>query len=143
MTTKSTAVSLTLTLLLAPLFLPVVSSRASAAERFFCHWTVFNTPKSPNVRYKCICPKKICPGCPIENFGYFPACWQRWPFPPYYGHCPVPPITLNAAQSTLDEPRRSDELLPPSKMPLESAPPAKMPPESIPPAKTPPEPKLP
>lgn len=136
MTTKSATASLTL--LLAPLLLPVAWSQAWAGEhRFFCQWSVFYVPKSPNVRYKCICAKRICPCCPLENFGYYPACWQRWPFPPNYGHCPVPPIVLNAPQSPLDEPRvpeskATEELPPPSKESSESAPPEKTLPEPNP-----------
>jgi hypothetical protein len=38
--------------------------------------------------YKCICPKPICDPCNLEHFGYYPTCWQRWPFPPDYRHCP-------------------------------------------------------
>ena len=136
MTTKSATASLTL--FLAPLLLPVVWSQASAGEHpFFCQKWKFYVPKSPCVRYKCICPKCICPCRPLENFGYYPACWQRWPFPPYYGHCPVPPIMLNAPQSTLDEPRvaeskGTEELPPPSKESSESAPPEKTLPEPSP-----------
>jgi hypothetical protein len=38
--------------------------------------------------YKCICPKPICEPCNLEHFGYYPTCWQPWPFPPDYRHCP-------------------------------------------------------
>src|SRR5579875_3722245 len=74
-TTKS--VIARLTLLLAPLFLPLALNHAAAGTRFFCQKTVFPAPRNPCVRYKRICPKPVCPCCPIENFGYFPACWQR------------------------------------------------------------------
>lgn len=127
MTTKS--VLATLTLLLTPLFLPLAWNRASAGTRFFCQRTVFPAPKEPCIRYKCICPKPVCPCCPIENFGYFPTCWQPWPFPPYYGHCPVPPITLNAPRSTLDRPSTPEELPPPKKATSEPKSPEKVPPE--------------
>lgn len=119
----------TLTLVLASLFLPFALNRASAGSNFFCQKTCFPRPKNPCVFYKTICPKRICPCCPIENFGYFPACWQRWPFPPYYAHCQVPPITLNATQGTLDKPAGPEELHSPKKAPAESAPPEKAPAE--------------
>jgi hypothetical protein len=38
--------------------------------------------------YKCICPKPICDPCNLEHFGYYPTCWQPWPYPPDYRHCP-------------------------------------------------------
>jgi hypothetical protein len=126
-TTKS--VIARLTLLLAPLFLPLALNHAAAGTRFFCQKTVFPAPRNPCVRYKRICPKPVCPRCPIENFGYFPACWQRWPFPPYYAHCPVPPITLNAPQSPLDKPGRPEELHTPKQVPPEPTSPEKKPAE--------------
>lgn len=139
MTTRPPAASLAL--LLVTLFVPAALNRARAVERFFCQKTHFLMPKNPCIRYKCICPKPNCPHCPIENYGYFPTCWQRWEFPPYYCHCPVPPITLNAPQSTLDTPAASaktEELPLPAKETPETTPPEKTTPE-----KTTPEPTLP
>lgn len=45
----------------------------------------------PRIRIKCGCPKPVCDPCDLEHFGYYPTCWQPWPYPPDWSHCPVPP----------------------------------------------------
>jgi len=92
MTLRSTAGSLAL--LLAPLVLTVLSQPASAQHCTHCPKITFCRPKAPCIKYKCVCPKPICNGCDLENFGYYPTCWHPWPFPPNYSHCPVPPTTM-------------------------------------------------
>ena len=101
MTTRSAAASLAL--LLIPGFLLVPSSRV-AADGFHCPKTVFCRPRPPCIKYKCVCPKPICCGCELENFGYYPTCWHPWPFPPNYCHCPVPPTIMTAPCSPMGAP---------------------------------------
>jgi hypothetical protein len=75
--------------------------------------------------YKCVCPKPICNPCNLEHFGYYPTCWQPWPFPPDYSHCPNyncamaaagPPPAAPAAKGTGPSPvgpmPPADQLLP-------------------------------
>jgi hypothetical protein len=45
----------------------------------------------PRLKFKCGCPRPVCGPCDLQHFGYFPTCWQAWPWPPDYSHCPVPP----------------------------------------------------
>jgi hypothetical protein len=45
----------------------------------------------PRIRFKCACPRPICGPCELEHNGYYPTCWQPWPYPPDYSHCPTPP----------------------------------------------------
>lgn len=45
----------------------------------------------PRLCFKHGCPKPICDPCHLPRYGYFPTCWQPWPFPPDWSHCPVPP----------------------------------------------------
>ena len=41
------------------------------------------------------CPRPICDPCTMPNWGYSDTCWQPWPFPPDWSHCPtVPPAAL-------------------------------------------------
>jgi len=55
----------------------------------------------------------------MENFGYYPTCWRAWPFPPNYGHCPVPPTIMTAPCGINGAPAgvAADQLPPPSLMP--------------------------
>ncbi|HWG45121.1 MAG TPA: hypothetical protein VN688_20290 [Gemmataceae bacterium] len=93
MTLRSAASSLAL--LLAPCFVLMLLGRpASAQVCLHCPKTTFCRPKAPCIKYKCVCPKPICNGCDLENFGYYPTCWHPWPFPPNYSHCPVPPTSV-------------------------------------------------
>jgi hypothetical protein len=112
MTTRSSAASLAL--LLAPFFLIASLSQAPAGS-LFCPVTVFCKPKPPHVRYKCICPQRIKPGCGLENYGYYPTCWQPWPFPPNYGHCAVPPPTVTPQSSAAKTAETPEELPAPAK----------------------------
>jgi hypothetical protein len=45
----------------------------------------------PNISIKRGCPKPICSPCTNERWGYYETCWRRWPWPPNWSHCPVPP----------------------------------------------------
>lgn len=87
---RSTTASLIL--FLAPCFVLTAHDNAAQADGLFhhCPKNIFYKPKHPRIKYKSICPKPICPCCPLPNFGYFPTCWQMWPFPPDYSHCPTP-----------------------------------------------------
>jgi hypothetical protein len=117
MTTRTAAVSLAL--LLTPCFLLVPRNSASAGVFCHCPKTVFCRPKPPHIKYKCVCPKPICPYCELENFGYYPTCWRAWPYPPNYSHCPVPPTIVTAPCSPIGAPNSPDQLPPPSQVPAE------------------------
>lgn len=101
MTTRASAISLPL--LLAAMLLPTAPSQATAGD-WFCPCTVFCRPKHPRVHYKCICPQRINSCCGVANWGYYPTCWQQWPFPPNYEHCPVPPVTMNPPANSPETP---------------------------------------
>ena len=45
----------------------------------------------PCIKFKCGCPKPVCPPCTLEHYGYYETCWRPWAFPPDWTHCPVPP----------------------------------------------------
>ncbi len=46
---------------------------------------------APKIKFKHGCPKPICDPCHLPHYGYYATCWQPWPFPPDWSHCPVPP----------------------------------------------------
>jgi hypothetical protein len=95
MTLRSTTASLAL--FLAPcLALTAAGSAAMADDCLHCPKTVFCRPMAPKIKYKCVCPKPVCPCDALENFGYYPTCWHAWPFPPNYSHCPSPPTIATA-----------------------------------------------
>jgi hypothetical protein len=115
MTTTRT-VAAALALLLTPCFLLAPGNRASADQSWHCPKTVFCRPKPPCIKYKCVCPKPICPCCELENFGYYPTCWRAWPFPPNYSHCPVPPTIMTTPCSPIGAPAAGDQLPPPTQL---------------------------
>lgn len=46
----------------------------------------------PRLRLKRGCPQPVCPPtCDTPNWGYYQPCWNPWPWPPDWSHCPVPP----------------------------------------------------
>jgi hypothetical protein len=45
----------------------------------------------PKIKYKCGCPRPVCPPCELQHWGYYETCWRAWPFPPDWSHCPTPP----------------------------------------------------
>lgn len=116
MTMHSKAISLAL--YLVPCLLVPTLSRPAAAEYFHCPKTVFCRPKAPHIKYKCVCPKPICPCNLMENFGYYPTCWHAWPFPPNYAHCPCPPTIATAPCSPIGAPNPAANLL--EQLPLPS-----------------------
>jgi hypothetical protein len=104
--------------LLAPLLLLSVQNRAAAEHHFFCPKTVFYKPKHPHIHYKCICPKPICPGRPLPNFGYYPTTWHPWPFPICSQGIALPASKTETGKQGAAPP--SSEPLPqPAKMPQE------------------------
>jgi hypothetical protein len=133
MTTTTRFAAFTLALCLAPCCLLTTGNRASASDCLFCPITVFSRPKTPCVFYKRVCPKKICPCCGLDNYGYYPTCWQAWPFPPNYAHCPTPRIVPSPYSPT--EEIKAPEQLP--EKPIEKQP------EKLPAPKTTPKPMLP
>ncbi len=49
----------------------------------------------PRIHWSHGCPRPICDPCTMPNWGYSDTCWQPWPFPPDWSHCPtVPPAAL-------------------------------------------------
>lgn len=32
----------------------------------------------PKVKFKCGCPRPVCPPCDSKFFGYYPTCWSPW-----------------------------------------------------------------
>lgn len=53
----------------------------------------------PCIRWKCGCPRPICNPCDLPHWGYFDTCWNPWPWPADWTHCPSAPpaqfVTLN------------------------------------------------
>jgi hypothetical protein len=47
----------------------------------------------PWIKMKIGCSRPVCDPHTLEHFGYYRTCWQAWPFPPDWSHCPVPPGT--------------------------------------------------
>jgi hypothetical protein len=45
----------------------------------------------PKIKMKWGCSRPVCEPCSLEHYGYYRPCWQAWPFPPDWTHCPVPP----------------------------------------------------
>jgi hypothetical protein len=37
------------------------------------------------------CAKPVCNPCDLPHFGYWQKCWNPWPYPPDWSHCPTPP----------------------------------------------------
>lgn len=108
-----------LVLFLAPLLLLPTWSSAWAEHHFFCQKTVFYKPTPPCIRYKCICPQRICPGCPLPNFGYYPTTWHPWPFPINSCYGPVSPAGRKDQSSSSAALTNSEQLSQPSKLPQE------------------------
>jgi hypothetical protein len=54
---------------------------------------------APNICWGHACPRPICPPCELPHWGFYETCWNPWPFPPNWTHCPTPPpaafVTLN------------------------------------------------
>jgi hypothetical protein len=42
--------------------------------------------RPPCIKFKCSCPKPVCPPCDAEFWGYYPTCWRRWPA--MFPNCP-------------------------------------------------------
>lgn len=99
-----------LALVLAPLLLLAVQSAARAG--LFCPKTWFCKPAQPCIKFKCVCPQPINPKCGLENFGWYKACWQPWPFPPDYSHCPVGPPLMGLEPPVAKTTAPSQEELP-------------------------------
>ena len=53
----------------------------------------------PRICWQHGCPRPICNPCDLPHWGFYETCWNPWPFPPEWTHCPSPPP---AAQVTLD-----------------------------------------
>ncbi len=54
-----------------------------------CFKYIYEGP--PKIKFKHGCPKPICDPCHLPHYGYYPTCWQPWPWPPDWSHCAVPP----------------------------------------------------
>ncbi len=33
----------------------------------------------PCIKFKCVCPRPVCPPCTSPFYGYYPTCWRSWP----------------------------------------------------------------
>jgi hypothetical protein len=116
-----------LTLLLAPALVPVltptVHAEGCASWRSLwglcCPAPKVKVTRTPRFHYHCVCPKPACDPCSLEHYGYYPTCWQAWPFPPDYRHCDGLCAAAHAAQATLG---------PPSLAPIGPSPAGPMPP---------------
>jgi hypothetical protein len=42
--------------------------------------------RPPCIKFKCACPRPVCPPCNAEFWGYYPTCWRRWPA--MFSNCP-------------------------------------------------------
>jgi hypothetical protein len=106
---SSTHVLRSLTVLLASLVLSVQCTTARA-DGCCSWWSRFQagslkshcmTTHGPCLHCKWACVKSICDPYCLEHFGYYPTCWQPWPFPPDYRHCyalcMAPPLGAPAA----------------------------------------------
>jgi hypothetical protein len=51
----------------------------------------------PKIHVKIGCPKPICNPCSQPNWGYYDKCWNPWPYPPNWTHCPNPPPAATVA----------------------------------------------
>jgi hypothetical protein len=51
----------------------------------------------PKIHVKIGCPRPICNPCAQPNWGYYEKCWNPWPFPPSFTHCPTPPPAATVA----------------------------------------------
>jgi hypothetical protein len=47
--------------------------------------------RAPAIKFRLICPTPICDPCKIPHAGYYAPCWQKWPYPPTFANCTVPP----------------------------------------------------
>ena len=100
----------------------------------FCHcppplkWC---SEQAPKIKFKCACPRPVCDPCNLQHYGYYATCWQPWPFPPDYSHCPTPPpgallppppyppYTPRGPQERPADPNKGEELPKPRKDPKE------------------------
>jgi len=41
----------------------------------YCH----KMERPPCIKFKCMCPRPVCPPYCSEFFGYYPTCWRQWP----------------------------------------------------------------
>lgn len=46
---------------------------------------------APRIHWHRGCPHPICNPCDLPHWGYYETCWNRYPFPPDWTHCPSPP----------------------------------------------------
>jgi hypothetical protein len=45
----------------------------------------------PHIHWSHGCPHPICNPCDLPHWGFYETCWNPWPFPPNWTHCPTPP----------------------------------------------------
>jgi hypothetical protein len=89
--------------------------------------------KGPKIKFKCGCPRPVCPPCDSPWFGYYPTCWSPWGAgcpncpsqnPPWVpeGHAAVPhaPMPhLGAAPPGVTVPGTMDLVPPPQTAPAQ------------------------
>jgi hypothetical protein len=59
-----------------------------------CPKFVYCQEGPPRIKMKTGCSRPVCDPCNLEHFGYYRTCWQPWPYPQDWSHCPVPPGTV-------------------------------------------------
>jgi hypothetical protein len=47
---------------------------------------IHHMERPPCIKFKCVCPRPVCPPCDAEFWGYYPTCWRRWPA--MFANCP-------------------------------------------------------
>jgi hypothetical protein len=54
---------------------------------------------APKICVRIGCPKPICNPCTQPGWGYYETCWNPWPWPANYNHCPAIPPAATIALS--------------------------------------------
>lgn len=71
----------------------------------------------PRLRFRKGCPAPVCSPCDAPNWGYFQPCWNPWPWPPDWSHCPTIPPAATVAPGPLVGAVVPDVVIPPVRKP--------------------------
>ena len=75
----------------------------------------------PCICWKHGCPHPICDPCNLPHWGFWEKCWNPYPFPPNWTHCPAPPpsslVNLNPLANQGVPALRPPNMLPPTTVP--------------------------
>jgi hypothetical protein len=61
--------------------------------------------RPPHIHWSCGCPHPICNPCDLPHWGFYETCWNPWPFPPNWTHCPTPPPSAMVVLNPQVDPR--------------------------------------